>query len=201
MQPFEVIDARSVRASGGADVWVLEAIDALPWVNQLCPLMPHQYAVLRKSPEWAWFALDAMIRQSPESYRAYFRGYRTPNLYWDGPDGMRYWRTRFELNRCAPDSVEPPRRVAAGSRPIAGWVGPPWAPNGSALYVQEHDGRWRPKSKERGCSHVVDVGACADERPLGRVARSLTADDTPCAEIGPPWRSLPMFGIGRGMLP
>ena len=30
--------------------------------------MRHQYAVLRRSPLWAWDLLDAMIRDSPESY-------------------------------------------------------------------------------------------------------------------------------------
>jgi len=145
MEPFEVIDARTAREPDDTHVGVLEAIGVLPWVNQLCPLMPHQYAVLAKSPAWAWYALDAMIRQNPHSYRAYFRGYRTPNLYWDGPDGMRYWRTRFELNRCTPDSVEPPRRVDAGATPIGGWDGPPWAPNGSKLYAREAGGKWSPR--------------------------------------------------------
>ncbi len=122
-----------------------DAIAALPWVDQLCPLMRHQYAVLRKSPAWAWYALDAMIRDSPDSHLAYFRGYQRPNRYWDGPDGLRYWRTRFELNRCPSDSVEPPRRVDQGAQPIPGWVGPPHAPNGANLYEQDADGRWWPR--------------------------------------------------------
>ena len=136
---------------------ILEAIRVLSWVDQLCPLMRHQYAVLRKSPAWAWYALDVMIRDSPNSYLAYFRGYQRPNRYWDGPDGLRYWRTRFELNRCTPDSVEPPRRVDGGAEPILGWDGPPWAPNGIGLYVQEPDGRWSPRFADtdyepcRGC--------------------------------------------------
>ena len=61
-----------------------DAIAALPWVDQLCPLMRHQYAVVRKSPAWAWYALDATVRDSPDSYLAYFRGYQRPNRYWDG---------------------------------------------------------------------------------------------------------------------
>jgi hypothetical protein len=141
---FDVLDARTVHGADGAEYDVLEAIDALPWVDQLCPLMPHQYAVLRKSPESAWFALDAMIRSSPDSFLAYFRGYEHPNRYWQGPDGLRYWRTRFELNRCTLDSVETPRRVDDGAVPIAGWVGPPHAPNGAGLYSKESDGRWWP---------------------------------------------------------
>lgn len=144
MQRVEVVNPRSIR-SGGLSLDVLDAIRVLPSVNQLCPLMPHQDAVLRKSPAWAWYALDAMIRNSPDSYLVYFRGYQRPNHYSDGPDGLRYWRTGFELNRCTPDSVEPPRRVDQGAQPIAGWVGPPHAPNGADLYEQEADGRWWPR--------------------------------------------------------
>ncbi len=141
MQRIGEIDARSVPDA----VDVVEAIRSLSWVDQLCPLMRHQYAVLRKSPAWAWYALDAMIRDSPDSYLAYFRGYQRPNRYWDGPDGLRYWRTRFELNRCTADSVEPPRRVDQGAQPIPGWVGPPHVPNGANLYEQDADGRWWPR--------------------------------------------------------
>ena len=75
MQRIGEIDARLVPDA----VDVVEAIRALCWVDQLCPLMRHQYAVLRKSPAWAWYALDAMIRDSPDSYLAYFRGYQRPN--------------------------------------------------------------------------------------------------------------------------
>jgi hypothetical protein len=107
--------------------------------------MPHQYAVLRNSPAEEWYALDAAIKDSSESFRAYFRGYRSPNLYWIGPDGWRYWRTRFELNRCHPDSVEPLRRVDKGAGPILDWDGPPWAPNGIGLYERGADRRWWPR--------------------------------------------------------
>ena len=100
--------------SSVSDAEILEAIAALPWVDQLCPLMRHQYAVLRKSPTSAWYALDAMIRDSPDSYLAYFRGYRRPNRYWDGPDGLRYWRTRFELNRLRALSRLPHSAVSIG---------------------------------------------------------------------------------------
>ena len=85
MQRIGEIDARLVPDA----VDVVEAIRSLSWVDQLCPLMRHQYAVLRKSPAWAWYALDAMIRDSPDSYLAYFRGYQRPNRYWDGHDGLR----------------------------------------------------------------------------------------------------------------
>ncbi|MDQ3688661.1 MAG: hypothetical protein M3406_01220 [Chloroflexota bacterium] len=36
--------------------------------------MPHEYAILHKSPEQAWYVVEAMIRLSPASYRAYFNG-------------------------------------------------------------------------------------------------------------------------------
>ena len=79
-----------------------------------------------------------------DTYRAYFRRYRSPNRYWDAPDGQRYWLTRMMINRCWPDSVEPLRRVSDGAEPILDWQGPPWAPNGTDLYAQAADGRWWP---------------------------------------------------------
>lgn len=145
MPPLHVVDARTVHADDGREFDVLDAIGALPWVQQLCPLMPHEYAVLFKSPEWAWAALEAMVRWSPDSYRAYFRGYQTPNRYWVAPDGLRYWRTGMMLNRCTLDSVEPPRRVDEGAKPIKDWDGPPYAPNGSGLYLKRANGRWLPR--------------------------------------------------------
>ena len=46
------------------------AIADLPWVRQLCPFTPHEYAILGKAREQAWFVAEAMIRLSPSSYRA-----------------------------------------------------------------------------------------------------------------------------------
>ena len=129
-----VLDSHTVRAEDGSEFDVIQAIGQLPWVDQTCPLMPHQYAVLFKSPDLAWRVLDAMVRWNPLSYRAYFRGYSTPNRYWEAPDGLRYWRTGMMLNRCTPESVEPPRRVDQDAKPIRNWEGPPWAPNGSGIY-------------------------------------------------------------------
>lgn len=157
---YEVIDQRAVRDENGATHDILEAIAALPWVRQLCPFMPHEYAVLNRSPGASWFALDAMIRLSPRSYRAYFRGYQSPNRYWEAPDGMRYWRTPFELNRCEPSTAEV-RRVDHGATPIADWDGPPWAPPEAAhLYEREADGKWWPRftgtpfAPCKGCSRA-----------------------------------------------
>ena len=168
-----------MRADDGRTVDILEAIQALPWVSQLCPLMPHQYAVLRQSPDWAWFALEAMIRLSLDSYRAFFRGYQSPNRYWEAPDGLRYWRTRFELNRCTLDSVEPSRRVDAGATPIADWEGPPWAPNGSGLYEHDPNGKWRPRFEGlnmdpcRGCQRDLRRTASSSSRRSPRTHPEL----------------------------
>lgn len=142
---YEFVDARTLRASDGSLVDVFDAIDALPWVQQLCPFMRHEYAITSKSPPWAWYALEAMIRLHPDSYKAYFRGYPYPNRYWEGPDGLRYWRGKFEIDRATPDSVEPPRRVDGGAKPIKGWDGPPWAPDGIGLYVRDSKGKWWPR--------------------------------------------------------
>jgi hypothetical protein len=107
--------------------------------------MPHEYVVQGKSDPLQYAVLEAMVRpDNPESYRAYFRGYQSANRYWEAPDGLRYWSTRFMLNRCEPDSVEPLRRVSQGARAIRDWDGPPWAPNGSGIYQRAADGRWWP---------------------------------------------------------
>lgn len=141
----------------------VEVIDTLPWVDQLCPFMRHQYAVRSRSPVGAWDALAAVIRDSPDGSLAYFRGYQRPNRHWDGPDGLRYWRTRFELNRCTRDSVEPPRRVDEGAQPVPNWTGPPHAPDGLGLYVQQADGRWLPNFEGtdyepcRGCRRSMST--------------------------------------------
>jgi hypothetical protein len=158
---FRVVEERTIRGADDVAIDVLEAIDALPWIRQLCPLMPHEYAVLRESPERSWFAVDAMIRLSPTSFLAYFRGYQRPNRYWVGPDSLRYWRTRFELNRCTLDSVEMPRRVDEGATPVPNWDGPPFAPNGTGLYAREADGSWLPRFEGtdlvpcRGCRRAM----------------------------------------------
>jgi hypothetical protein len=162
---LRVVDSRTVVADDdGTEFDVLEAAKALPWVDQLCPLMPHQYAVQMRSPEMAFRVLEAMVAKSPESYRAYFRGYQSPNRYWDAPDGLRYWRTR-ELNRCDPDSVEPLRRVEDGAKPIKDWDGPPWTPNGIGIYLQAPNGKWWP-TQEALASGFQPCRACS-RRPRG----------------------------------
>jgi hypothetical protein len=145
MARFEVINSRTVRDVDGREHDVLEAIAGLPWIRQLCPQMPHEYVVQRKSDPHRYAVLEAMVRPgNPESYRAYFRGYQSAMRYWEAPDGLRYWSTRFMLNRCEPDSVEPLRRVDEGARASKDWDGPPWAPNGSGIYQRDAKGRWWP---------------------------------------------------------
>ena len=117
-----------------ADVSV--AIDELPWRSALPAdgVPAHQYVIQGRCPADAWDTLAAMISQHPDGYDAYFRGYPWPMHYWEF-EGRRYWRTSARrtthmLNRCSFDSVEPPRRVDEGAKPIV-WDGPPWAPNGT----------------------------------------------------------------------
>jgi hypothetical protein len=150
---FEIVDRRTVRDADGGEHDVLEAIEALPWVTQLCPLMPHDYAHRDKADPLAYAVVERMLKaDNPDSYRAYFRGYPTANRYWEAADGRRYWLTMFMINRCWPDSVEPLRRVDEGAKPIEDWDGPPWAPNGIGLYQRNAAGRWLPTEAalERG---------------------------------------------------
>ena len=95
MARFEIVDAHTVRDADGRDHDVLEAIAVLPWVKQLCPLMPHEYAHQSKADPLAYAVVESMLKAAnPDTYRAYFRGYPTPNRYWDAPDGQRYWLTQ-----------------------------------------------------------------------------------------------------------
>jgi hypothetical protein len=145
MFELEIVDSHTVRDQEGRDHDVLESINALPWVKQTCPQMPHEYAHKRNSDPDAYAVVQRMLKASnPESYRAYFRGYQSPNRYWEAPDGRRYWLTMMMINRCWPDSVEPLDRVDQGARAIPNWDGPPWAPNGIGLYERGAKGGWWP---------------------------------------------------------
>jgi hypothetical protein len=78
--------------------------------------MPHQYAHLTKADPMAYGVVESMLKAgNPDTYRAYFRGYRTLNRYWEAPDAQRYWLTKMMINRCGPDSVEPLRLVSEGA--------------------------------------------------------------------------------------
>jgi hypothetical protein len=144
---FDYVDERTLQADDGRHHDVLEAIEALPWVRQWCPFMPHEYAILGKSPPHAWYVVEAMIRLSPSAYRAFFRGYRSANRYWEAPDGRRYWRGRFEIDRWDAEDTEGLRRRDQGAHAIKEWDGPPWAPNGSGYYVRSTNGKWWPSAK------------------------------------------------------
>lgn len=146
-QRYEYVDARTIRDQEGIDHDVLEAIEQLPWVRQLCPFMPHEYAILSRSPEHPWYVVEGMIRLSPTSYRAFFRGYPRTNRYWEAPDGRRYWRSRFELDRWDASDASGLRRRDEGAHAIKGWDGPPWAPHGAGYYVPGPKGKWWPSAK------------------------------------------------------
>ncbi len=131
-----------------------EAATRLPWVDaRLDSGMPaHQYVVVGEQSTGPREGIDQaavnVLRQSiqthPDGYDAYFRGYQRPTHYLELSDGLRYWRTSLYgtemLNRCHPDSVEPPRRVDQGARPIP-WQGNPWDLAGSVSNLPaEHTG-------------------------------------------------------------
>jgi hypothetical protein len=141
---YVIVGTRTVRGPDGREYDALDAIRALPWTAQLCPLMRHEYSIWKQGPEWAWNVLSSMLlAQNPDSFRAYFRGYQSANRYWDAPDGLRYWRGRFEIDRGQPDGVGQ-RRAADGGRPRKDWDGPPHAPDGIGLYDRDDQGKWWP---------------------------------------------------------
>ncbi len=142
----------------------------LRWTTALAGdgMPPHQYLVFSGQRAISDVAVDVLltaIRYHPDAYNAYFRGYRSPMRYLELPDDHRYWRTvlgrTHMLNRCTLDSVEPPRRVDQGARPLP-WDGPPWAPQGSPWppgYSSDGRGRhrydpaldWRKDYRCRAC--------------------------------------------------
>ena len=125
------------------------AIEQLLWRDALPGggMPAHQYVVIDDRTQPMADILARVIADHPDSFDAYFGGYQRPMRYLE-LGGLRYWRTSLHgthvLNRCTLDSVEPPRRVADGARPLQ-WDGPPWATNGSPWppgFVEEKDGRW-----------------------------------------------------------
>jgi hypothetical protein len=83
-------------------------------------------------------AILTMIRESPDTRLAYWRGYQSPTRYWHGPNGFRYWRTpafnpaEFVINRT--DDIDDTRPVDEGARPFEDWVGCPWEPQPAEIY-------------------------------------------------------------------
>jgi hypothetical protein len=145
-------DRDSVLLADGSVQPIADAIDRLEWQPMLCPTMPHAYVVS------TWISLDrssfdailAMIRHSPDTVLAYWRGYQRPTRYWHGPNGFRYWTTpgyeagSIVLNRT--DDVDDTRPVALGGEPVRDWVGCPWEPQGASPriyeWVESLDGWW-----------------------------------------------------------
>ena len=143
-----------VNSSTGEEYDVPTVAARLPWQayrrmwKDYPPYMPpHEYVRLGKCNYADWDVLYFTCTKHPESYRAYFRGYQSPMRYWEPGNGYRYWHTAPHgvsmLNRCTLDSVEPPRRVNQGAKPIKpkDWRAPPWLPQGSgwpANYLKKH---------------------------------------------------------------
>jgi hypothetical protein len=145
-------DRESVLLADGSVLRLTDAIDRLSWQPMLCPTMPHEYVVSTWSSldRVAFGAILAMIRDSPDTVLAYWRGYQWPNRYWHGPNGYRYWTTpgyasgSIVLNRT--NAVDDSRPVRDGGQPIRDWVGCPWEPqtNDPRVYerVEGLDGWW-----------------------------------------------------------
>jgi hypothetical protein len=164
----------------------VEAIEALAWRWALPGggMPAHQYVIFQPG-EPAAEVLLSELRDRPEAYDAYFRGYQRPMRYLE-IGGWRYWRTSSRLfgrlahmlNRCTLDSVEPPRRVDQGAQPLP-WDGPPWAPNGSAWppgYIEERPGQWvyhrDPDPRMRACDACgTSFMRSPSDRPCPRCGR------------------------------
>jgi hypothetical protein len=145
--------ARDVRTGEVHEFGELAAL--LPWRdNVLAPheprMPPHQYVVVEDLGDDELAAcrmLELLIDDHPESFLAYFRGYRTPFRYLEIGDGHRYWRSRIRatsfVNRCRLDSSESPRRVDEGAEPIprGEWGAKyPYWPRGSGYGEWEREG-------------------------------------------------------------
>ena len=160
--------------------------------------MPHQYVVSswQDCDPVALDAILAMIRGSRQTVLAYWRGYQTPNRYWHGPDGFRYWtsagifpeRGDTILNRTdAPDDTRP---VADGAQPIPDWGGCPWEPQGSHVYEWvQVEGRyaWWPSAVALAAGYKP-CRACL-RRPLSSWSVEAAASPpprsgAPCAHHG-----------------
>jgi hypothetical protein len=177
------LDGDEVVGPDGTRYGIAWAIEQLPWRTALPGggMPTHQYVVIGASTLPASDVLGTAIRDHPASFDAYFRGYQRPMRYLELGD-HRYWRTSagptHMLNRCTLDSVEPPRRVADGARPLP-WVGPRWAPYGSPWppgYVRDDDGRWvyRQELDPRRAHSCVSCG----------FVFWLTAPERPCPHCG-----------------
>jgi hypothetical protein len=144
---------RDLVDASGRPYSLADAIDEIPWITAKMYPPPHQYVVFGRCPVEAWDVLATAIAKHPDSYLAYFRGYRRPMRYLDFA-GRRYWRTAsggrgrvtHMLNRSSFEDAEPPRRVDEGATPAENWSGPPWEPDGTPWpnwWVPGEDGIYR----------------------------------------------------------
>ena len=170
---FRYVDEQTLADQAGCRHDVCDAIEQLPWTRQWCPFMPHEYAILSRSPEEAWYLVEAMIRLSPTSYRAFFRGYKSANRYWEAPDGRRYWRSRFEIDRWDAADTDGLRRRDEGAHAIKDWDGPAWAPNGEGHYLPAPRNKWWPSPKFFAAGYEACLGC---RRPPADVLALVGAD-------------------------
>jgi hypothetical protein len=144
--------------------------------------MRHEYTIWGKGPQWAWNVLSTMLlARNPDSFRAYFRNYETANRYWDAPDGLRYWRGRFEIDRDKPDGVGQ-RRVTDGGKPSKAIDGPRYAPTGIGLYVQDENDRWWPTDAALAAGYLP-CASCSQTERKGAIVASPKDPDRVAAFI------------------
>lgn len=159
-----------VNSETGEEYDIAAVVARLPWQAQqgeksswedYPPYMPpHEFVVLGKCDYADWDVLYFACTKHPASYRGYFRGYQSAMRYWEPGDGYRYWpsaqRGVMMLNRCTLDSVEPPRQVDQGARPIKprDWGAPPWLPKGNG---------WPPSYLKKNPDLARELGLLLDE--------------------------------------
>ena len=155
-------DPQHVLLADGSVLAIGEAIGPLEWQPMLCPTMPHEYTVStwRSLDRSAFDAILEMLRHSPDTVLAYWRGYQRPTRYWHGPNGFRYWTNpgygpgSVVINRT--DDVSDTRPVALGGEPIRDWIGCPWEPQGPGPRIYERveglEGWW-PSAKAIGTGY------------------------------------------------
>jgi hypothetical protein len=150
----------------------------------------HCYVVWAAGHEPYFSVLAFAISKHPKSYMAYFRGYQNPMRYLELA-GLRYWSSAIHgaqmVNRCTLDSVEAPRRVADGARPIC-WqqwgAEEAYLPQGggwSAEYRAKHPEMFGPDAPPP-CAHgVTFVGDRVKHMSSKRYGTVLSIDSGPKA--------------------
>ena len=97
---------RVVNVDSGDVYDVAAAAARIPWVKfrgeTVPPTMPaHWYVVLGRCADVDWNVLAFAIAKHPESYLAYFRGYRTPNRYLELDDAIATGERSFMEHTCS----------------------------------------------------------------------------------------------------